>query len=78
MKSIDRAVRRTNRNTHGTKRRFKTVILVSALLMLGTAMAVPFTSVDLSSRRNTATAVRRRGESTADQDHPQQPRRRGR
>ena len=53
MKSIDRAVRRTNRNTHGTTRRFKTVILVSALLMLGTAMAVPFTSVDSSSRRNT-------------------------
>ncbi|HJY26839.1 MAG TPA: DUF11 domain-containing protein, partial [Pyrinomonadaceae bacterium] len=54
MKSIDRAVRRTNRNTHGKPRRFKTVILVSALLMLGTAMAVPFTSVDSSSRRNNA------------------------
>ena len=53
MKSIDRAVRKTNRNTHGKPRRFKTVILVSALLMLGTAMAVPFTSVDSSSRRNT-------------------------
>src|SRR6185369_9655921 len=54
MKSIDRAVRKTNRNTHGKPRRFKTVILVSALLMLGTAMAVPFTSVDSSSRRNNA------------------------
>jgi uncharacterized repeat protein (TIGR01451 family) len=54
MKSIDRVARSTNKNTHGKPRRFKTIILVSALLMLGTAMAVPFDSVDSSSRKNTA------------------------
>ena len=54
MKSIDPAARRTNNNTHYTSRRFKTVFLVGAFLMLSTAMAVPFSSVDLSSRANAA------------------------
>jgi len=54
MKSIDRTVRRTHKNTPGKPRRFKTVILASALLMLGTALAVPFDSVDSSSRKKTA------------------------
>jgi uncharacterized repeat protein (TIGR01451 family) len=45
MKSIDPVPRTTNRNTLDTPRRFKTIILISALLMLGTAMALPFDSV---------------------------------
>src|ERR1044071_5601044 len=53
MKSIDRAPSRTN-NTHSTPRRFKTVILVSVLLILGIAMAVPFDPVASSSGGNTA------------------------
>src|SRR5215217_2003965 len=54
MKSIAPAARRTSNNTHYTPRRFKTVILVGALLMLGAAMAVPFDSVHSSSRGNAA------------------------
>lgn len=54
MKSIDPAARRTNNNTHYAPRRFKTVMLVGALLMVITAMAVPFDSVHSSSRGNNA------------------------
>ncbi len=55
MKSIDLAPRRTNsNNTRYTSRRFKTVFLLGALLMVATAMAVPFDSVDSSSRGNAA------------------------
>ncbi|HEV8428308.1 MAG TPA: HYR domain-containing protein [Pyrinomonadaceae bacterium] len=54
MKSIDPAARRTSNNTHYAPRRFKTVMLVGALLMVFTAMAVPFDSVHSSSRGNNA------------------------
>ncbi len=49
MKSIAPVLRRKNNIRH-KPRRFKTVIFVGALLLLGTAMAVPFGSVSSSSR----------------------------
>src|SRR5687767_11964999 len=54
MTPIDPAARRTNNNAPYTPRRFKRVVLVGALLMAVTAMAVPFDSVRSSSRGNTA------------------------
>ncbi|HEX7334871.1 MAG TPA: PxKF domain-containing protein [Pyrinomonadaceae bacterium] len=54
MKSIDPAALRTSNNTHYTPRRFKRVVLVSALLLAVTAMVVPFDSVHSNSRGNTA------------------------
>jgi len=53
MKSIAPAARRTNNNTHYTRRRFKTFMFLGALLIVVTAMAVPFDSVDSKSRGNT-------------------------
>ena len=54
MKSIAPTARRTNNNTHYTRRRFKTAMFVGAMLIVVTAMAVPFDSVDSSSRGNSA------------------------
>ncbi|HKY41582.1 MAG TPA: PxKF domain-containing protein [Pyrinomonadaceae bacterium] len=55
MKSIVPGPRRTDiNNTHYTSRRFKSVFLVVAFLMLGTVMAVPFDFIDSSSRGSAA------------------------
>ena len=54
MKSIDPAARRTNNITHYPPRRFTTAMFLGALLIVVTALAVPFDTVDLSSRGHTA------------------------